>query len=488
MKESTIAPVKSFESTIKDKTSFTDLAAQLKENTANTLKEISHDQCPVDVLPPPIAELVEELHIKYKFPKEFCLLYILFVASVAIGNNWRAEVKNNWHEPALLFLCAVALAGQNKTPVQNFFTSVLRKLNKQMFEGFKMKLEHWELKKRTATKEHPFLEEKPSREQILLQDSTLEATVKAIDNNSRGLGILFDELAGFFGGLNRYNSGNELPFYLSVYNCQSYTSNRKTSDDVYLSDPYLSIAGGIQPAILIKLFCEELQDNGTKDRFLFCYPHNLKKEIPTDEEISQDLIDNYTDTIEYLFYSGNRELEKLQAHEREKYLLIPFSSDAKQALNEYLQKNADEVNELNDNHEYRLASAYSKFDYHVIRLSLIIQLLTEGSEREKPVAITVDSVKKGIRLSNYFKWNTRRVHSLISGDPLATYDEKKKAFYNSLPDAFTTGEAVEIAQKLREDEIGSLIKPDAVEKWAKRFIDCSLFSRPSHGNYQKKKH
>ncbi len=52
--------------------------------------------------------------------------------------------------------------------------------------------------------------------------------------------------------------------------------------------------------------------------------------------------------------------------------LLDLLAAAKRLLFEYLQSNADKVNELNSVGNERLAGMYSKFDYHIIRLSFLI--------------------------------------------------------------------------------------------------------------------
>jgi len=137
----------------------------------------------------------------------------------------------------------------------------------------------------------------------------------------------------------------------------------------------------------------------------------------------------------------------------------------------------------------KLAGMYSKFDYHVIRLSFILQVLTDACNGQAPTEVTGDAVRGGIRLADYFKQHTNRVQALISSDPLAAYDETKKALYNSLPDGeFPFADAVTIAGTIRKDEVqAGRIRPDAVEKWVQRFLQTTgLFNQPKTGYYIKK--
>lgn len=161
------------------------------------------------------------------------------------------------------------------------------------------------------------------------------------------------------------------------------------------------------------------------DRFLFVYNVKIRKEVPTDEELDTYLIDAYTDAIKFLLA-----IQPKISDEDGKNVptLLDLTPDAKRLLFGYLHANADKVNDLNDEGAERLAGMYSKFDYHVVRLSFILQVLTDACNGLAPTEITIDAVRGGIRLADYFKQHTNRVQGLISSDPLAAYDETKKHF------------------------------------------------------------
>lgn len=466
--------------------SFADAVNELATDTAIILQELQKDAIPLDVLPAPFQELIKQLEQRYKFPADYSLLYLLFAFSIATGNNYRIRVKRNWIEPAILYLSLVALAGQTKTPVQLFFMQPFKEWDKTNFEDYAAKILSYDAAKQAATKGNPCTEPKPTRLQLLLQDYTPEALVKVLSDNWHGVGVMMDELAGFFGNMNRYNNGNEVPMWLSFYNAQAFSSNRKTSNDSYVAHPFVSVIGGIQPGILKKVFAGDMQINGMIDRFLFVYNVNVRKEVPGDDEVDTNLIDTYTEAIKYLLAIQPKISDK---DGKNLPRLLDLTPDAKRLLFDYLQTNADKVNSLNDEGAERLAGMYSKFDYHVIRLSFILQVLTDACNGQAPTEVTGDAVRGGIRLADYFKQHTNRVQALISSDPLAAYDETKKALYNSLPDGeFPFADAVAIAGTIRKDEVqAGRIRPDAVEKWVQRFLQITgLFNQPKTGYYIKK--
>ena len=116
-------------------------------------------------------------------------------------------------------------------------------------------------------------------------------------------------------------------------------------------------------------------------------------------------------------------------------------------------------------------------DLYAVRFSLILQLLKwacAGGGRE---FIGLDAVEGAIKLVEYFKKEAIKVLNLIV--PIHKKDRlnhQQRSLYSALPETFSTGEGLEIAQELS-------IK----ERTYKRFIaDQELFRKESHGKYSKR--
>jgi hypothetical protein len=102
-------------------------------------------------------------------------------------------------------------------------------------------------------------------------------------NNLRSVGMMKDKLAGLFGNMNRYHKSNEESMWLSLYNADSFSFNRKPSAEFYVAYPFITIIGGIQPSILKKVFAGDMRRYGMADRSLYVYDPGLRKEILGDE-------------------------------------------------------------------------------------------------------------------------------------------------------------------------------------------------------------
>ena len=116
----------------------------------------------------------------------------------------------------------------------------------------------------------------PIWEQLLVTDFTPEALIEVHKFNKNGIGVYADELASWFKNFNRYNSGSEEQFWLSVWSGKPIRINRKTSEPIFISLPFISVIGTIQPAVLKEL-AKDRTENGFMDRILFVIPDDLKK-------------------------------------------------------------------------------------------------------------------------------------------------------------------------------------------------------------------
>src|SRR5690606_10914534 len=113
--------------------------------------------------------------------------------------------------------------------------------------------------------------------QTLVSDFTIESISSILLNNNRGVGLDVDELAIWFKNFNRYNQGSEQEFWLANWNSNRIVVNRKTAKPINIPNPFVSVGGTIQPAVLDEL-AKNRTDNGFLDRLLFVMPENLKKQ------------------------------------------------------------------------------------------------------------------------------------------------------------------------------------------------------------------
>lgn len=130
----------------------------------------------------------------------------------------------------------------------------------------------------------------PTRSRFLVSDITPEGLSLIHAQNPRGLCLWSDELSAWFKNFNRYNSGSEEQFWLSVFNAKPTISDRKSSQSsIFIKRPYISVVGTIQQKILGELGKGERASNGFIDRILFVMPQSVQKSRWSDRETPEKL-------------------------------------------------------------------------------------------------------------------------------------------------------------------------------------------------------
>ncbi len=418
---------------------------------------------PVDAFPSELQTIINRLHEQLGLPVDFIAGAILGVASVAAGNTYAVRVNESWVDTGILFIAIVGRPGTAKTPVINLITNPLKELDKESYHDYKQRLDAYRKSQDSAPR--------PTLYKYIVSDATPEALVQVHECNKRGLLMQHDELAGLFKNFNRYHHGSEQENWLSIWSGQSVTIDRKTSDSVRIARPFISILGGIQPAVLSRMANDVRGDNGVMERFRFRFPNSAKNE---------NWRDSTPDTAAVIsrWHSIVRKLTNIpiqvDSYDTPQPTVINYSVGAWQILKEWQKDNAQRINDEDE----ALAGVLVKMEQHVVRLSLLLQLLSWAAGEGDLTAIDVPAIEGAIKLSTYFTRTAERVRNIISNaDPLAELTERDKRYYHELPKGnFTTDMAMEVAKKI-----------PIPERTAKRFMsNKNLFKKEQHGIYSKK--
>jgi len=270
--------------------------------------------------------------------------------------------------------------------------------------------------------------------------------------------------------MNNYSKGDQLSIYLSFW------SNKPTSIDrvskpvpLWLPQPFLNIIGSIQPRVLPKLFPVNRTDNGFLQRFLFAFPCNADKQPINDFEINESVLSKYTKWINDYVIENPIIIEP--ETEIPKAKIYVWSKEAKEFFYEWQKANTMQVNNNNDSLKGEIIS---KFDIHFCRLCLILQIMENYNSDE----ISLKAVKGAAKLCAYFLDNAFKVLELLGNhNKTDELPEDKKRLFEALPDEFTTGEGLLIAESLGVPErtYDRFIRDEKLFKWLKR------------GNYKKQK-
>jgi hypothetical protein len=310
--------------------------------------------------------------------------------------------------------------------------------------------------------------QKPICTKHIVKDYTPEALIEIHKNNTRGLVIYADELAGWFKNFNRYNKGSEIETWLSIFSAQPITVERVIKGSTYIHRPFIAVAGTIQPEVLPETAKGNSFGNGFTHRMLFVIPDNVTKPYYSDNDLPNGIEEQYKTII-------NRLLDiplNYDVYENVQPIELTLSIEARNAWKEWQKRNTDAVNEGT---EY--GGEYSKLDIHSLRLALILQMLHNACEAEASPTVNIEAMNGAIKLTEYFRRTAEIAHGYINNaNPIDTLPQNKAALYTALPETFKTSEALALAQKFG-------IKSRTIENWLKK--DKQLFIKKSQGIYSK---
>jgi hypothetical protein len=215
----------------------------------------------------------------------------LAVCAAAIPDSNKLQVKRHtksWRESARLWFALIGGPSVKKSPIIDAAVYPLQKIDaeysKENSEALKTynKLSPEEKKQTDA----------PKSRRVFLQNATVEAVQEVLKDNHEGLLYHHDELAAFFGSMDKYNGGKgasvDRAFFLTSYGGGSYTVDRISRGNIFIPNLSICVLGGIQPDV-IRGIASECADDGLIQRFL---PIVLQDSIVgKDEPLSDDALE-----------------------------------------------------------------------------------------------------------------------------------------------------------------------------------------------------
>jgi hypothetical protein len=323
-------------------------------------------------------------------PPDFVALPLLACIGAILANHRRAQPWAGWTMPPIINVAIVGNPSSTKSPAIDAVDQPLRELQDELNVDFvqdrnqyyadlvlqKDALQTWENEVKEAAKrglpppempEKAVEPKKPSLKRLILNDAATEKVIRLSAENVRGLVWKRDELAGLFGGLDRYGgSGSDWAFLLECFEGRSYIVDRVKDEGNPIMTPALSIAivGGIQPDRLNSMLLAG-DDDGLAARFLFTWPERIPPVRPKRTANNEDLKDAF------------RRLLDLDREPDGKPTLVTFdenAADALMALREKIWTMEEGVSGL-------LLSWLGKVPGYAVRLALIFEMLWWAFDR-----------------------------------------------------------------------------------------------------------
>lgn len=216
----------------------------------------------------------------------------LTVCAAAITDEIQLKMKKHnevWRESARIWTGIVGDPGVMKSPIMRAAVRPLAKIDAKLFADYATAMARYnELKKEEKEKAV-----RPTQRRKILEDTTIEAAEEVLADNSAGLLLHQDELAGWFGSMDKYSGAGkgaqkDRTFWLKSFNGDRSGSNRIGRGSKIIPNLSFTVLGGIQPDIIRKLAADGHDDGFLARMFLIVAgPAALGKDEPTPSVVEE---------------------------------------------------------------------------------------------------------------------------------------------------------------------------------------------------------
>jgi len=384
---------------------------------------------PLDVLPEAAGRLAIEAAASIGCDPGIVAGPMLAAAGGLIGQSARLMLEANRFAGACLFQCNVGLPGDGKTPALMYATDPLIAIERDLDADFQSRKRDYldKVQKKKGGEEPATPPPVPRR--IIIDDATIEAAIRILANNPRGLVLLKDELSAMVLGLNQYKGGkgNDRPNLMKMWAGAPVLIDRvlnEFQEPIRVPHPHLCITGNLPPAMLAELVNPK-GDDGFIDRWLFVFPDRLPKlKTAQRRPVSDEAIRDWAAVADRLWGLD------LRAHERGPVPhVIRLSAAARSTFESRHDEHVDEVND--PGFPDSLRGPWSKLEAYAGRFTLILARLWDSTgERAPSPEVDQARVRGAWELASYFKDHGRRVRAHLEGRGLGGLPDEAKLILN----------------------------------------------------------
>jgi hypothetical protein len=428
----------------------------------NTRIVLDDTDFPVDIFPKSIQDIIIDLRDNMGFKVDNTSVSMLFAFSTAIGNTHKLEFKRDWKESALVYIVLCGQAGDNKTHPMEWILEPLKTRDIKSQAEYLQESRNYQ----SILKDDTIIDkgQPPIESRILINNVTIEKIPKIHSENPRGLGYYSEELMQFLGNLNKYNGGDDFPYWLSNWSNKGYRVDRvKDSQPLDYFEQYVSILGATQSEMTYKMLKGDSKHNGFFERWLYTTSKYEGFPYEDDNEIKIETIDNWCKIIEKVL--------DIPFDIESETIVLKYNPKAKDIYLKWQRENADLINKKDSK---ILGKFQKKMQTYCKKFALILEVAFWSCEESSKTEISVRAVKGAIKLTEYFRINTLKIYESFEKESKSE-NYKKSLFNDSLPETFKTVEAVKIGK-----EIG--IGERSIYTYLK---DETMFEKLEHSQYKK---
>lgn len=250
----------------------------------------------------------------------------------------------------------------------------------------------------------------PVADRYWCDDVTTEAVAARLQKQPRGMLLIRDELAGWFGGFDRYSNGKggDAARWLECYGGRPMLVDRKSGDPICIDRAAVCVTGGIQPDILKRSLSEIYRQNGLAARMLFALPPRRPKRW-SDAEFD----DGDASTLAGLFDRLYGFEFTTTADGEPAPVVLTLTPAAREQFIAFFNAHNEEQADLGDD----LSAAWSKLEECAARIALVVhcvRVAVNDLALEDTSVVDAASMEIGITLTRWFANEARRIYSMLS--------------------------------------------------------------------------
>jgi hypothetical protein len=358
-----------------------------EENCAEKIPLHKDYSLPIWGLPRYAQDIINDVSEVRQCPRDFATIAVMAAASAAVGK--RIQVTDKYDNSLMIWAVIIAPSGSAKSQPLNDIFAPLEAIDARNYRDYRTKLKAW--------KDAGSDGDKPTYKQLLISDTTPEARNKVLADNSNGVTLYRDEIAGMIEDVGRYNHSGEVAQMLSIFDAKNIVINRKGDEPQLIEKPFLNVIGTIQPDILATTFGRpQLVNNGFVQRFLFVFPDNVEFASYADNKLN--------DTLHELWSNVILQLNELPSG------AMTISKEAKEVYIEFFDKIQAQIAAAENGYQQ---AALAKLQIQVIRWAGITQLF--HVPLDGTLEITPDAMRYAVECMRYFEHTAEKVGELIAG-------------------------------------------------------------------------
>ena len=353
-------------------------------------------ELPINMLRLEVQRVIESYAEAFSCSRDFITSAVFGIVGTLCGKH--VTISNGcYRNHPNMWICNVAPSGSNKSSPIKTLMQPLNQEESRRYRDFREKFKEFKRKRD---------EKEPILNQLTVSDVTPEGLYKILDDrgeSKEGLLLYRDEIKGFIDDIGRYHNSGEVSNYLSIWDGTMFSVTRKTQPPMYINEPFLSIMGGIQPAVLGRAFKPELAGVGFVQRWQFVYPDETK--IPLYSECALD--PKYEEI-------WNEIISILLKIEDQEYIL---SKEARQVFIDYYNDTVLRT----DNDDIYMSSLLAKLRIQILKWCAVTHVLscTEGAQGfalPSSMVITEEEMRYSVECMRYFEHCGVKVLKIISED------------------------------------------------------------------------